>query len=259
MNQLIEQTPLWLVSLIAVALVIASIQGGLVIARIRRTSPGGNQEGPIGSAVGATLGLLAFMLAFTFGLAASQRGERRNLLLDEVNAIGTTFLRADLIPEPHRSDVRRLLRRYVDIRLEVSGQNEKLPEAIRESKLVQEQIWKHAAALPDAELKQPDLTALFIESLNEMIDMQTSRVTVGVYRVPDVIWLVLAALTVVSMAVVGYQFGVSGRGNWLVTVGLGLSFSLVILLIVDLDRTSSGFLKISNQPMVELRADLGTD
>ncbi|UCG34340.1 MAG: hypothetical protein JSU68_06815, partial [Phycisphaerales bacterium] len=214
------------------------------------------EEGAVGSVVGATLGLLAFMLAFTFGMAASRRESRRELLLEEVNAIGTTFLRTDLISEPHRTEARRLLRKYVDLRLDVYGHPEKLPETLKESEKLQEQLWQHAAALADADLKNPDIVSLFVDSLNETIDLQTKRVVVGRYRIPTIIWSVFCLLTILSMAAVGYHFGQSGKGNFLVHLVLALSFSVVVFLIADLDRAAEGWLKVSNQPMMELRQQL---
>ncbi len=256
--RLAEQIPLWLVYLASVAIVVLSIKGGLVLGRMRRKRVDAVQEGPIGAVVGATLGLLAFMLAFTFGLAAARRDAKRDLLLNEVNAIGTTYLRASLIPEPHQSEVRKLLKRYVDIRCEFKGTPAKLRDAIKESKQVQTQLWTHAAALADANLKNPDIVSLFVDSLNETIDLQTKRVTVALYHIPEAIWIVLIALSIVSMAIVGYHFALSGRASWLVIVGLALSFSMVIVLIADLDRVTSGWLSIDNQPMIELQSDLNT-
>ena len=253
---LIDLVPLWVIFLGSVAIVLLSIWGGLVIARLTRRSGQSDDEGPIGSVIGATLGLLAFMLAFTFGIAIARRDVKRDLLLDEVNSIGTTYLRTDLIPEPHRTDVRTLIGRYVDIRVNLAGHPEGLKGAIEESKTIQRQLWSHAAALGDEPLVNPDIVALFIESLNQTIDLQTKRVTVLNYRIPGVIWIVLGVITVLSMAAVGYQFGQKGRFNWAINITLAMSFSGVIVLITDLDRVTSGWLRISNQPIVELRADL---
>lgn len=252
----IDRVPLWVIFLGSVAIVLLSIWGGLVIARRTRRDGQSDDDGPIGSVIGATLGLLAFMLAFTFGIAIARRDVKRDLLLDEVNSIGTTFLRSDLIPEPHRTDVRTLIGRYVDIRVNLGGDLERLKGAIEESKTIQRQLWIHAAALGDEALVNPDIAALFIESLNQMIDLQTKRVTVLNHRIPGVIWIVLGAITVLSMAAVGYQFGQKGRFNWAINLALAMSFSVVILLITDLDRVSSGWLRVSQQPMIELQADL---
>lgn len=253
---LIDKIPISLVYIICVAVVMLSIYGGGMVARYRIRRWGADSEGPIGTVVGATLGLLAFILAFTFGIAASRREAKRDLLLEEVNAINTTYLRTALIPEPHRGEVRKMLKRYVDIRVELAGHPEKISDSLAEAEKLQDQMWMHAAALADADLKNPDIASLFVDSLNEVIDLQTKRVMVGFYRIPGVIWVALAVLTILSMAAVGYQFGATGNNNFLVNSGLALAFSLVILLIADLDRVTSGWLKVSNAPMIRLQADM---
>ncbi len=254
--RLLEQIPLWAVFVLSIAIVVASIAGGLALARARRKGGEAVQEGPVGSAVGATLGLLAFMLAFTFSIATGRRDARRELLLDEVNAIGTTYLRASLIPEQYQSEVRQLLKRYVDLRVEAAVDPAKLREAVAESRRIQNRLWEFATAISNSELRNPDIVSLFIDSLNETIDLQTKRVTVAFYRIPGIIWTILGMLTVLSMAVVGYHFGLAGRANWLVIGGLALSFAMVIVLIADLDRAASGWLKVSQEPMIQLQADL---
>jgi hypothetical protein len=107
-----EQIPVWMLSGIVALSVAAFVQLGVLLERhIARSQPAQDQSGEgIGSVVGALLGLLAFMLAFAFGMAAERRGERIQLLLDEVNSIGTTYLRTGTIPEPHRSASREILR-----------------------------------------------------------------------------------------------------------------------------------------------------
>lgn len=253
--QLLETLPLWAIFLGSVAIVLVCIQVGLRLARLQKQH-GDKEQGATGSVVGATLGLLAFMLAFTFGMAANRREMRRDLLLEEVNSIGTTFLRADLIPEPHRSEVRGLLRRYVDLRLEVYDRPARLPAVLKESEKLQGQLWQQATALRDAELRNPQIASLFVDSLNQTIDLQTKRVTVGRYRIPPVIWAVFCVLTILSTTAVGYHFGQSGQGNLPVHLLLALSFSIVVFLIADLDRAAEGWLKVSNQPMVELRRQM---
>jgi hypothetical protein len=188
--QLFEQVPLWAIMAGTVVIVLASIQGGLLTARLQRGKHDKEEAGPIGSVVGATLALLAFMLAFTFGIAASRREMRRDLLLEEVNAIGTTYLRAGLIPEPQRSEVRAMLRTYVDLRLDAYDHPERIPVALDQSQELQKRLWSHATALAEADLKNPDIVSLFVDSLNQMIELQTKRVTVGRYRIPTVIWTV---------------------------------------------------------------------
>jgi hypothetical protein len=110
--------PLRVLLVATVVIVLLSTEGGYRLGTYRRHRTEPEKDAPVGAMVGAMLGLLAFMLAFTFGLAASRFDARRIVLLDEANAIGTAYLRAGLLPEPHRSKIRDLLRAYVDARLE---------------------------------------------------------------------------------------------------------------------------------------------
>ena len=116
----LEQIPLWGVFFLTVAVILFSIWVGTVLGRLKRRKPDFESEASAGPVVTSMLGLLAFMLAFTFGIAAQSFQARRQLLLDEVNAIGTTYLRTGLILEPQRSQIRKLLREYVDIRADIS-------------------------------------------------------------------------------------------------------------------------------------------
>jgi hypothetical protein len=120
-----------------VALVLLSIYGGIFLARFRRKRSIKDQETSVSAIVGATTALLAFLLAFTFGLAASRFDARRALLLDEINAIETTFLRTGLIPEPHGAAVRALLKEYVDIRVELARHPENTEQLIQRSEQLQ--------------------------------------------------------------------------------------------------------------------------
>jgi hypothetical protein len=112
----LEKVPLWGVFGLTVVVVLLSIWTGAFLGNRRRRQPDHEDESSFSTIIGATLGLLAFMLAFTFGIAAERYQTRKQLLLNEVNAIGTTYLRAELLREPHRNEVQKLLREYVDIR-----------------------------------------------------------------------------------------------------------------------------------------------
>src|SRR5262245_51295921 len=116
-TSLLDRLPLWGLFLATVAVVAASVEVGFQLGQYRRQQTDQEKEAPVGAIVGATLGLLAFMLAFTFGLASSRFDARRSVVLEESNAIGTTYLRAGLLPEPNAKEIRKLLREYVDVRL----------------------------------------------------------------------------------------------------------------------------------------------
>ena len=137
---LLDPFPLWTILPLTVALALLSVELGYRLARYRLQREQLEKESPLGGMVGSTLGLLAFMLAFTFGLAGSRFEDRRQVLLSEANAIGTTYLRAALIPEPMRTESRNLLREYVNVRLEGVQQPGKLEQSLSKSEELHNQI-----------------------------------------------------------------------------------------------------------------------
>ena len=251
-----EQLPLWLFYVMTVFIVFFSIIVGFRIGSNFRKRKTGASEAPVGTIVGAMLGLLAFILAFTFGMAASRFDARKHLLLDEVNAIGTAFLRADFLPAPQRAEARILLKKYVDLRTGVIGRHESLRQALAESEILHTKLWSQVADLPK-QSGDSVLLGLYIQSLNEVIDLHSNRVTVGTqYRIPGFFWLALYFVTILTMAMVGYDFGITDRSVFPVSLILALAFSAVILLIEDLDRPMEGLLKVNQKPMLELQQKL---
>jgi hypothetical protein len=177
-------------------------------------------------------------------------------LLDEVNSIGTTFLRAGFLPEPHCTEVRGLIRKYVDLRIELTEHPEMLKPIIEQSTTLQDEMWKHAEAVAKADLKNPEIVSLFMISLNETIDLQTKRLTVAlVHRIPDIIWYAILSLLIISMFEVGYLIMKSRKANWIIILALSLAFSVVVLMVITFDR-SEGALRLNQQPMMELQKSL---
>ncbi len=258
----LDKIPVWCVFLGTIAVVILAIRIGGLIGHRRRRNPDYENEAPLGASIGAIIGLLAFMLAFTFGMAADLRNTRKQLLLDETNAIGTAYLRAGLLREPHRSEVKKLLRDYVDIRAnlvkeDLSRLSSKLQDIVSRSEALQYQMWTHAVALAEAD-RNSVIDALFINSLNQMIDLQNSRITVLKYRVPTPFWNILYLITILSMLSIGYQAGLTGKNSFKVGIILALTFALVIVLIVDLDRPIEGRLRVDQQPLLDLQKSMQT-
>jgi len=244
---LLDPFSLWTIFPITVAIALISFEVGCRLARRSNEE----KEAPVGAMTGATLGLLAFMLAFTFGMAASRFEARRQVLLSEANAIGTTYLRSKLLAEPRRTEAQHLLREYVDVRLE-AVQPGKLKQAIVKSEDLQNRLWSVAVA--EAEQKPSVITSLFIQSLNEVIDLHAARVMASWRsRVPGIIWIVLYSLAVIAMMMMGYHAGLANSRRSIATIALVIAFSLVLYLIADLDRPGQGMLKVSQQTMIDLR------
>jgi hypothetical protein len=255
-DTLFVSLPLSVVFALTVGLVLLSMWLGFRIGHHRRRRPAHELEESVGPVVGALLALVAFLLTFTFGMAANRYDTRKQLVLDEVNAIGTAYLRARLLPLPQAPEIQRLLREYVDIRATVPRNPDRLAQAITRSDDLLDKLWDQLIPLAN-ENRITRGTSLFIESLNDVIDFQTKRVTVGLqYRIPGPIWFVLYVLSVIAVMSVGYQFGLSGKDSRLVSVLLSLALSMVILLIADLDRSGEGVLVVNQKPMIELQQKL---
>lgn len=252
----LEDLPLWGLFAVTVLLVLAAIEGGYRFAIFRKRQSEKSVDAPISSVIGGELGLLAFLLAFTFGMAASRFETRRELLLDEVNAIGTCYLRAALVPDPERVEIRQRLREYVHLRAEAVKDLQKLTQTIARSEVLLDELWPLAILVAKKD-SNSEMHALFVDSLNAVIDFHTKRVVVSRYHIPDVIWWALYVVSILSMAGVGYQFGLAGSRDVAISCCLALAFSIVIGLIADLDRGLEGTLQVSQQPMIELDRKLG--
>lgn len=253
----LDVVPLWTMFLIYLLLLLAAVEGGYRLGRWRQVRIQDEKEQPVGAMVASILGLVALVLGFTFSLAASRFDARRLAVLEEANAIGTTWLRARLLPEPQRTEITRLLREYVEVRVHATEAG-KTEAAIAKSEALHEQLWQQAAAAAE---KDPHsiVTGVFLQSLNEVIDLHSKRVLVGMRsRIPLVIWLGVFGLAALGMAAVGYQAGLSATRRSPMMIGLVLAFAVVLLLIADLDRGQEGLLRVGQQAMADLQKTIGS-
>jgi hypothetical protein len=250
MHVAFDLIPLWAVIVISIAIVYCSAEIGYQIAT-RQKKVSEAKQGSVGSIVGATLGLLAFLLAFTFGLAANRFDAKRMAVLEESNAIGTTYLRAGYLAEPQRTEIRRLLREYVHLRIQPISMDT-VEGMLATSNQLQDELW--AQAIIVAENNPTSIMAgLFIQTLNEVIDLQAKRVLAALWsRIPTSIWISLSFLTMLAMLAMGYLLGLSNSRNHVVTFTLVLAYTSVVFLIADLDRQAEGLLRVSQQPMIDL-------
>jgi hypothetical protein len=246
----LDAVPLWLMFALTLGITQLAVEVGFRLGVFRGRSAQPEKDAPVGAIAAATLGLLAFMLAFTFSLAASRFETRRQVALDEANAIGTAFLRTGTLPPPHGEAIRTLLREYVDVRVQAIEHGTVEPTVERSAQLHAD-LWRNAQS---AAAKDPSaITALFLESLNEVIDLHATRVQAGLRsRIPAVIWAVLYFVAFFAMLAVGYQVGLSNPKRSIAAISLVLTFSAVMLLIADLDRPGEGLLRINQHALTDL-------
>lgn len=248
----LDYLPLWALIAVIAAAIFGFIELGFRLGRQRSKSNEAEAAAPLGTIVGSILGLLAFMLAFSFSLAASRFEARRQMVVEEANAIGTTYLRAGVLPEAQATQVRKLLNEYVASRLEVA-QTGDVELALRRADELHFQLWQIAEAAGQAQAESV-VVGLFIQALNETIDIHGERVLVGLRsRIPLVLWIALFLLTALSMAGVGYHEAIAKSKRSPATLLLVGGFLTVLTLIVDLDRPLEGFLAVSQEAMVNLK------
>ena len=250
-----DTIPVWGVFAGTILMVLVAIEVGFHLGHAAHRKSEDEKESPVGAIAGSILGLLAFILAFTFGLVSDRYDARKGLVREEANAIRTTFFRADFLPEADRAAAKEMLRRYVDERIAAvhSGDMERLKVAIAEAVQIQRRLWDTAVANARLDMNS-DVAALYIESINDLMGIHAQRVAVGLARIPSGIWQALGILVVLGMMAVGYQTGIAGsRRSWSMPI-LAFSFSLVIALISSLDRPTSDLIEVSQQPLQDVQA-----
>lgn len=225
-------------------------QLGLLAARRKREN--------ISTIEAAILGLLALLIAFTFSMALSLFEVRRDALLNEANAIGTTALRARLLPAPYNAESLKLLREYIQIQLDIVRSAPSSPDvtaAITRSNTIQEALWQKVKAVAAKDNAMVP-TGLFIQSLNEMIDDQEKRLSAFGNRVPNIILIALYGIAIFAGAFSGYASGLEVQRARLPIYAMAVLVAAMILLIQDLDRPGAGFIKVNQQPMLDTAASI---
>lgn len=249
---LLDRTPIWLLFTGTVLLLLVGSEIGYRLGVWQRAHRPDSDKAPTNTIMGSTLGLLAFMLAFTFGMSSTRFDARRQLVLDEASAILRAHQRAKALPEPQGSEARRLLREYVAVRTR-SGALQRLDDlgpALKESERLQDALWAQAVALAD---RPSALLSAFMQSLSELTDLQMKRVRAAVWnRIPPTIELVLYSIAFLGLATMGYNTGLSGSRTLAPAVLLVLAFSTIIVLIVDLERPRQTLFHVSQEPMADV-------
>jgi len=226
------------------------------VARIAH-NPDGLAKGG-GAAEGAVFALLGLLIAFTFSGATSRFEDRRHLITEEANDIGTAYLRVDLLPSDAQPEIRELFRRYLDLRsttyLTVKNTAD-IKAKLAQTQVLQGEIWTKALAAsrrPDA---AAPATMLLIPALNAMIDITTTRTTATQNHPPLIIFFLLMGLIFLSALLVGYDASDNKERNWLHPIAFAVIMSLTVYVIIDIEFPRLGLIRIdaADQVLVELR------
>jgi hypothetical protein len=246
----------WELALIILAVVGIATFAGFVIGRYLREHSATLRE-PFGVLQAALLGVVGLILAFGLTLAVGRYETRRAATVTEANAIGTTYLRAQLIAEPARSQSLELLRRYTTLAISIAHEVPNSPSMRRTTAaqgLLQRRLWRLAGqSIATAPLASAP--RLYVDSLNSTIDDQSARLSALNNRVPGAVLGLEVIGAAVALALLALHISILGRGLVAMMAAAGL-MTLLLLVTFDLDRPARGLIKVPATPLVSVRASM---
>ncbi len=215
----------------------------------------------VGTAEGAVFGLLGLLIAFTFSGAADRFEARRHLITDEANAIGTAYLRLDLLPVASQPELRNLFYAYTGLRARIyhdAKEPSVVHQRLSQAEQLQKQIWEQtlqAARAPDA---PAHAMMLLVPALNEMIDITSTRLMATQNHPPFIVFILLVSLSLVGSLLIGYEMAENPHRSWLHCVAFACIMSMSIYVIVDLEFPRLGLFTVTgaDQILLDLQASM---
>ncbi|MBX3088298.1 MAG: hypothetical protein KF742_07385 [Cryobacterium sp.] len=236
----------WIIAIVLFFAVLVMLEMGRRIGKRRKREgmdPGKSGTGPVDAAV---FGLLGLLIAFTFSGAASRFDARRVQIVNEANAIGTAYLRVDLLPPDRQGAIRDLFRTYADERIAVYQavpNMEQVNKTLANSSKTQSKLWE-ASLAACREAASPAVTSMVVPALNEMFDLANSRTAAAFMHVPTVVVVTLLGMAAASALLAGFGMATDKGPSILHYVGFALVMSLVVLVILDLEFPRLGFITL---------------
>jgi len=260
-DEIIFNVASWIIAVGLFAVLIGALEIGRRLGRRARATIDETAKSQASSLQGAIIGMLALLLAFTLSMAISRYEARKQVILDEANAIGTTYLRAKLLPAPYATDAVNLLRQYVAVQLDLynAGYNQERLQAVSQQTVqLQQQLWSIAQTV-SAQDNRSIPSGLFIETLNDTIDLDAKRTAAFQNRVPGVVLWLLFGVAAAAMGVVGYNDGLGNRRHIFgVVILIGLLVG-IIWVTIDLDLPQYGLIRVNQQSMLDLQDFINSD
>ena len=244
---------------IALALFVAIIivnEMGFRVGRFHQDYDDAEVKALTGSVQASVLGLLALLLGFTFSMSMQRFDNRSMALIDEANAIGTAMLRVELLPDIYKAEAAEQLKHYIDLRIAIGQldltkqtQRQRYNDEITE---VQKKLWS-LAILATNEDPRPVTTGAFVKSLNDVIDSQGKRNALLQMHVPEVVLFLLFLVFISSGGILGYSAGLSGKRVFVPIVMISFLITLIVFIIIDLDRPKRGLIQVNQSVMNTLQ------
>jgi hypothetical protein len=255
-NQVFDSLPAWVIFFLIVLLLLLAFYIGQRVGKAVEKRWPDEAEANVAAKVGAGLTILAFLLAFVVNLTLNNFNDKRQLVVSEANAIGTAYLRAGYLAEPYQSQSRQLLREYLDLRLKIIDPTES-QAAIVQSEQIQDKLWVIAEQVAT---DTPTPTAsLYISAVNDLIDIHTERITSEIgFRIPLSFTLGLLGVSMLVMVLIGISDSYRERNNRLALVVIVVLLALVFVLVIGMDRSNMGLVRVPLQPLIELQQRLNS-
>jgi hypothetical protein len=249
----------WILFLLIVVVYMLIISLGAMFGHQKLLNGIKEPETAIEATVGSVLGLLAFILGFTFSLTWTRFANRNRMVIGHAKAIEVCYLRAGLVTEKQKLNVRRLLKEYTEILLGIQTGADREMSLVRIDE-IHRLIWNETTSLAKEDIDS-ELRSLFIGSVNDMIGLSLERKIVTMFlRVPNAIWRSLFFLAAIGMLAFGYQAGIFGISRLFQLVLLPIAFALVMVLIADLNSQDlRRRFKVTQRPLMEVLALMETD
>ena len=255
-NEILYDVSQWLVAGALLALLLAVEELGFRLGRRRRADYDDDARSNYGNLQGGLFGLMALLLAFTFAMAQARYDLRNDLVVVEANAIGTAWLRTEFLPEPARGEVRAALRRYTGLRTPRYDEDNDARSALyAEWDRLHAEIWSRVAAASAADPHSLPLS-LLVAATNDVIDVHGKRIAVGRNHVPEPVILLVFVFGIAAAGLTGYRCGVGLRRYRLPSTAFLVLVTLVITVIIDLDRPRRGIVNIDQRPLYDLQRSL---
>jgi len=231
---------------------------GFLLGRFVQARTDNEVKSITGSIQASILGLLALLLGFTFSMSMQRYDNRSMALIDEANAIGTAILRVQLLPEQYQKDANETFRKYVDLRVAIGEidltKRDERKKFNQQISILQDKLWSLAIMATNDD-PRPVTTGAFVKSLNDVIDSQGKRNALLQMHVPEVVLILLFIAFVSSGGILGYSGGLSGSRIVAPVSLVSLLITLIVFIIIDLDRPKRGLIQVNQAVMTEIFQD----
>ncbi len=251
-----------LIALVLFLALLLSIEVGYRVGRPGATAVNDSTRTHVNVLQGSLLGMLALLLGFSFSLALQRYESRSAAAIEEANAIGTAYLRVDLLPPAMQAEVRGKFRTYLDLRLQSGAVTMANPAERRallaRTDLALRDLWTSARQAVELD-GRPVTAGLFVPAVNAMIDSYGSRNATLERHVPALVMWLLFSTFIFSGAVVGYAAGLAGHRASFATYMMVALIVLVVFMIIDLDRPRRGFIRVNQASLLDLQQAIARD